>query len=342
MTPKPNLDFMRAFAVLLVVVEHTLLALRVMTVGRWQTAWIGVVGVFMFFVHTSLVLMWSLERKPTMLDFYVRRIFRIYPLALVAIFAALVFHAPVNGDPTHYFRYLPVTPKNVLAVCLLLQNLVPNAPSQIVSVMWSLPLEVQMYVFLPFLFFTVQRERGIWPVICVWLLSVALCHSLTAPGSLNFLTVVPDFLPGIMAYLLFARVRPRLSPWLLPMFLVLLLFGFMHQPNPRSGWILCLALGLGLPFFRQFRAPWIVRPSHELAKYSYGIYLAHPFSIVLGLYVLRGYSLALQLTVEVTTLVLFAVAAYHLIESPLIRVGSRVAARVERLHEEKQTALVAR
>ena len=335
MTPKPNLDFMRAFAVLLVVVEHMMLALRVTTLGRWQTAWVGVVGVFMIFVHTSLVLMWSLERRPFMLDFYIRRIFRIYPLAILAVLLAVALRAPVNGDPMHYFRFLPVTPKNIVIVCLLLQNL-SYAPSRILSVMWSLPLEVQMYVFLPYLFFTLRRERALWPIFGVWLFSVALCRILFLPEDVNFLTVVPDFLPGIMAYVLFDRIRARLPSWLLPLFLLSLLVGFMHNPGPRVAWILCLVLGLGLPHFQQFHSAWIVRPSHELAKYSYGIYLAHPFSIVLGLYVLRAHSLPLQITVAVVSLAIFAVAAYHLIEYPLIRIGSRVATRVEKRHEQKQ------
>ena len=53
----PNLDLLRSMAVLSVVVEHTLLGYGVQQLGPWPVEWIGVVGVFLFFVHTATVLM---------------------------------------------------------------------------------------------------------------------------------------------------------------------------------------------------------------------------------------------------------------------------------------------
>src|SRR5580692_6250213 len=103
----PNLDFIRAMAVLSVVFEHILIAHGVTRLGPINVAWIGVVGVFIFFVHTALVLMWSLERRPHTLDFYIRRVFRIYPLAIVAIVIALLFRAPVGGTADDFFAVAP-------------------------------------------------------------------------------------------------------------------------------------------------------------------------------------------------------------------------------------------
>jgi peptidoglycan/LPS O-acetylase OafA/YrhL len=145
----PNLDFVRSMAVLSVVFEHILIAHGVYWLGRIEVQWIGVVGVFVFFVHTALVLMWSLERRPHTLDFYIRRVFRIYPLAIAAIVVALLFHAPVGGTADTYFQAGPRTFRDVIPNLLLIQNLI-TAP-HVVSVMWSLPLEVEMYVLLPML-----------------------------------------------------------------------------------------------------------------------------------------------------------------------------------------------
>ena len=97
-------------AVISVVVEHTLISLGVVTVGPFPIQFFGVMGVMVFFVHTALVLMWSLERKPNTLDFYIRRVFRIYPLALLAIAIVVIFHAPVAGTPSpHPFHYADPT-----------------------------------------------------------------------------------------------------------------------------------------------------------------------------------------------------------------------------------------
>ena len=331
MNPKPNLDLLRGIAVLLVVVEHTLLAKRILTLGPFPIPWIGVVGVFTFFVHTSLVLMWSLERKPHVLDFYIRRVFRIYPLAIVAILIALLFRAPVAGSVQHYFLYLHQSRSTILSNLLLIQNLLPRA--NMLGVMWTLPLELQMYLLLPALFFLARRERAVWPILVLWVFACAIARSLFDKDASNFLAVVPDFLPGVVAYIAFTHRRPTLPPWLLPLFFATLATLFLLHPDFHRGWIFSLALGLALPSFRQFTHPWIVRPSHELAKYSYGLYLMHPFSIVLGLHLLASHSLALQIAVEIVSLAVFSIASYHLVEKPLIRLGTRVAARAERWYE---------
>ena len=75
-----NLELLRSFAVLCVVVCH---------VGNFfvvnnSVQVLGIFGVTLFFVHTSIVLMQSLERQQQdnlCVPFFIRRFFRIYPLA---------------------------------------------------------------------------------------------------------------------------------------------------------------------------------------------------------------------------------------------------------------------
>ena len=96
----PNLDILRAIAVLTVVVDHLVPTLRfhgyeVPHLVQLLTLHIGNAGVLAFFVHNSLVLMYSLERAggagrgAWFWRFYLRRGLRIYPLALkAALFGA--------------------------------------------------------------------------------------------------------------------------------------------------------------------------------------------------------------------------------------------------------------
>ena len=336
MRPLPNLDFMRSIAVILVVVDHTMLALGRHSLGKWDPAWLGTLGVFIFFVHTALVLMWSLERKPHTLDFYIRRLFRIYPLAVFAILVALFTHAPLQGPVTNFFEYHPLARADTIANLLLVQNFMPH-PSQIVDVTWSLPLEVQMYVVLPVLFFFARSQRFVWPLLLLWILVAAFSlQKFVDPNDLNLLTVVPMFLPGVMAYIGFSRLKPRLPAWTFPFLLAAVICFGMYRPTNRKGWLVDLALGLALPFFHQFRAAWLVWAADRVAKYSYGIYLAHPFALVLGIYLLPGKPLALQLTVEILSLAFIAWASYHLIEAPMIQLGKRLAARVEKRAEQAE------
>ena len=138
-----------------------------------------------------------------------------------------------------------------------------------------------------------------------------------------------------MAYVLFQRVQPRVPAWLFPCFLLALCIAFLRAPSIGASWPLCLALGMGLPFFRQIEFGPVARASHEIAKYSYGVYLSHPFALVLGFYLLRGHALWMQLGVTLGSIVVLSFAAYHLVEKPLIVLGAKVASRVESSYEQK-------
>ena len=336
MTAKPNLDLLRSIAVTYVVIDHSFLANGIKELGRWSTFWLGDVGVYMFFVHTSLVLMWSLERKPHTLDFYIRRAFRIYPLAWVAILCVFLFHAPVMG----YFYHVPhpVPARAFVESWLLMQNL--GRGWNFIGVLWSLPLEVQMYLFLPALFFFVRKNFSLWPILVLWTFIVAYDHQHSSSAVNDFAVVIPDFLCGVIAYISYSRRKPMVPGWLLPVYIVVLTLLYLVKPNTFRSWYFCLALGLGLASFREIRAPWLIRASHEVAKYSYGIYLFHSFALVLAFYLLPGKPLALQLAIEFAAIAIFAVAAYHLVEKPMIKLGSRLAARAEARYEQRELETV--
>ncbi len=91
-----NLDVLRSTAVLLVLVSHVIMAtghLDDPLLKAWGLRQVAQLGVLLFFIHTSLVLMMSLRRleaAPNMVArFYIRRVFRIYPLAIVTIACAV-------------------------------------------------------------------------------------------------------------------------------------------------------------------------------------------------------------------------------------------------------------
>lgn len=322
---KSNLDMLRSIAVMLVVLDHTLLAMHIRWIGAWEVQWLGIVGVFMFFVHTSLVLMWSLERRPYATDFYVRRFFRIYPLAIAAILVTVIFHIPTmhNLDGDTYF-VLPSI-RNVLSNLMIVQNIAWRG--NILGVMWTLPLEVDMYFLLPFLFFFVRQSSRLWPLVFLWLATTAYDRATFQSDDNTFVFCIPYFLSGVIAYALYSRLRPRVGAFLLPLLILALLCGFMTAPSFRHGWWLTLALGAALPLFRPLRTKWLARACHHVAKYSYGIYLAHPFSIAIGITFLQGHGLFIRLGAIVITMALFVIPAYHFLEKPMIDLGSRLAAR---------------
>jgi peptidoglycan/LPS O-acetylase OafA/YrhL len=328
----PNLDFVRSVAVISVVAEHTLLVLGIKQVGPFPIEYMGVLGVMVFYVLTALVLMWSLERRPHTLDFYIRRWFRIYPLALASVAAALLFHAPTGGNPQHFFSYTHPHLKDVASQFALLPLFVPVSPL-LVGPMWSLTYEVQMYALLPVIFFFVRRNFSLWPLFVIWgLVAVDTRHT---PDH-NFATSIDYFLPGIMAYVAFGRWKPRLPGWMLPPFLLCAWAAFLPHCNFHRVWWFCLVIGLALPLFRQIKSEAILAPSRQIAKYSYGIYLTHMFALVIGFYLLAGHSLPIRLLGELVPLIVLPVLAYHLLEHPMIRLGSRLAAHAEQRYEQRE------
>jgi len=327
-----NLDFLRAVAVLLVLAQH-LTRRGLGESATWvPTSYLGLFGVLLFFVHTSLVLMYSLERSGLRgvglaKDFYIRRFFRIYPLSTLAIAAALILHldSNVNGIPGLSHGELPSV-KSTIAQFLLMQNLFHI--KSIVNVLWSLPFEVQMYLFLPFLFVWARRKRVLWPLLALWATSMVAAWAQPQfwwLGRAPLLRFVPCFLPGIIAFTL--PHTPRLRSFVWPFFIGGLIAAYTLRPGEDTGRVLCLLLGLGIPFFQEIQNQKLRSISHQIAKYSYGIYLSHQFCIWLALGVLAGYAFWMRLVVLVSSLVLIPIALYHGLEKPMIDVGVRLAAR---------------
>ena len=317
-----NLDVLRAVAVLLVLLSHWY---GVVMPGH-PVYRFGAFGVGLFFVHTSLVLMWSLARRPSTTDFYIRRAARIYPLATVVSVAVLLTHAPVSvGRGTGYFLYTHLSAIQIAEHLLLVQNLFSG--NQLLYVLWSLPLEVQMYLLLPVLFFFLERNRKLWPLLVFWALTWLFCVREFSGVDLNLVFAACYFLPGVMAYVGFARWRPVLPSWLfLPSLLLVGFLGGLAQ-DWRSAAFAALALGLMLPLFHQLRFPALTRAAWYVARYSFGIYLLHPIALVLAYDLPTHASAPLRALLFFGSTTLLSVAAFHLVEQPGIRWGSRLAQR---------------
>ena len=202
-TESSNLDFIRAVAVLCVVLHHLLNASGRGSDFTWL---IGHMGVLIFFVHTALVLMMSLERNAAKLpasllvvDFYIRRGFRIYPLAMLCVLVTFVGLVPSRPEPWPWSTFL--------SNLALTMNLTYSEPMW--SVLWTLPLELQMYVVLPVMFLWLRRRPVVWAV-GGWCMALVAAMSYTHVSSrLNVAMYAPCFVAGVLAWRLMGSVRPR-------------------------------------------------------------------------------------------------------------------------------------
>lgn len=356
-----NLDLLRTVAVGLVFLTHLMGAMRLRGLGD-----LGRFGVLLFFVHTSLVLMFSMDRLGLTggrlyTVFIVRRIFRIYPLSIFTVFMVVVFHipfAPWFGGTMNS----PTWPGGLglLSNLLLVQNISGNA--SVLCVLWSLPFEVQMYAFLPILYILVRRFPSLRAISMIWLGGVFVASlEYIGRGRMDsdvlLLRYVPCFLAGVIAWRLMESQKRRLpgALWMLVLMTMVTLYRLedilrVYGPNWQGAlhgtlrndhriwlppsldlvrdWVFCGVTGLTLPFFSDFRSLWLNAIARNIAQYSYGVYVCHVpmLWICFSLLHLGNVFTSAILATFLTTLVSFAL--YRYIERPAIQFGKHLSMRM--------------
>jgi len=335
--PHRNLDLLRSLAVLMVLGDHIGIAL--LPAGwRQSCAMFGRLGVLLFFVHTSLVLMSSLERQGDRSDwvraFYVRRAFRIYPLAATAIALVLVLGIPA-GIPrlNSIVEFRAPTFSTVIANLALVQNLA--ARPQVLSPLWSLPIEVEMYLLLPFCWLISRRGFSQLAGLLVGLvLAFCIVQYAPVPFVWRFTVFVygPCFFGGVFAYaLLRRRVSAVLPPWVMlaGVFVgaAFLFFSRATDATPVRNWVPCLLIGALLPFIRERSASVVSAAAKKIATYSYGLYLLHIPALWLAFVVFGDSSSLVRALVFLMSLASLAWLAYHAVEAPFVRLGQRIVSK---------------
>ena len=297
-------------------------------------------AVLLFFVHTSLVLMQSLKRSEVAGDnivssFIIRRVFRLYPLSIVCILIVLALHIPRS------FRSGPFSMPGwsaVLANLLLVQNITKDA--SVTLPLWSLPYEMQVYFLLPFVYLSIRSPRSVRGTM-LWFAASALAAPIACLVSYQaayILQFLPCFMAGVVGYKLTSqRQAARWPSWCWTALILVLWasYGFAVSLQHVSIWsfslrnfsaaaITSLILGWMLPRFRQTTNPSLVFITKRLAKYSYGIYLAHQ-SIMWVSFIRFG---KLPVPVQWFAFVILAftlpVLFFHLVEQPMIEMGRRL------------------
>ncbi|WP_158231308.1 acyltransferase [Bradyrhizobium sp. C9] len=356
-----DIELFRGFAVAITVVSH--FGYLIHEWFEWTGYfWLGG-GVDLFFAISGFLitrsLLDSLERNRSFVAyaklFWIRRLFRLWPAALTwsTLFLLLSIFVDFTGfERDEVFR-------SWLFGALNIENLYIYAcsksspPCSITPLWhyWSLSLEEQFYLLLPFaLFFTRQRKLLIWPC-----LAIAFCQavSLRPWGHLLWFIRSDSLMYGTVVGIGWRYYGPTLESgfsafprWLLQLFLaglsVLLIVVARDQISQRHMGLVAVTAGLiVLILSRNSNLFTEARMSKIVATYigsrSYSLYLVH----VPILWVLREMLLKFS-TLQIATNLqhqIFALAlglafslilsecSYRFIESPCRRLGRRIASR---------------
>ena len=326
----PNLDFLRAMAVLIVYFFHLFL-----TTNTRLPDYLGHLGVLFFFVHTSLVLMFSLERieatgESFFLSFYLRRLFRIYPLSIVCVSVIILFQLP----RAPWWPWSNPDLSTILANLFLYTEFMYKPV--VTSVLWSLPYEVAMYMVLPFLYLAGKRYgvRGIFVLWCV-----AVAGAIAQPyvsSRLGVAQYAPCFIAGVASYFLgfgVQRFRLPFIGWPLTLLIAGAILGYGNHSEHEitAQWALCVLIGVTAPFFAELQLPAMRKACALIARYSYGIYLTHLHAQWTAFVLLKDSPSAVRYSVLVVLSIGLPVALYHFIDAPMVRMGASLARRLPRI-----------
>jgi peptidoglycan/LPS O-acetylase OafA/YrhL len=150
------LDVLRGLAALCVVFDHLsyyLLQNARGVIYQWFN--LGDYGVFVFFLISGYIVPASLERKGSVRTFWVSRVFRLYPLYLLAIGLAVVLWTMHFGG----LRGEDADPEtSIFSQLLMMSNVLAGV--NLPSVVWSLSYEMVFYLLLTALFMAGIHRRS--------------------------------------------------------------------------------------------------------------------------------------------------------------------------------------
>ena len=152
------LDLLRGIAALAVVFDH--LSYYVLQHVRDEIYhWFdpGNYGVFVFFIISGYIVPASLERKGSVRTFWISRLFRLYPLYLLAVGIAVALYFVHFGS----LRGEGSDPEaSILSQLLMMSNVLggQNLP----NVVWSLSYEMVFYLLITALFIARIHKRSSW------------------------------------------------------------------------------------------------------------------------------------------------------------------------------------
>jgi peptidoglycan/LPS O-acetylase OafA/YrhL len=343
-----GLDFLRGIAVLLVMAEHYQI--------HWFTTRFGWSGVDLFFVLSGFFVSGILFReyrqynRISIINFLVRRTFKIWPL----FYAALAVHILYYN-----LKGISLPESKIWAEVLFIQNLREG----VMAISWSLGVEEQFYLFLAFSFglIIVLRKFHRIPVFCFFIMIACVgLRLLNFEINKEFSLITHHFptwfrMDALMAGVLIAWAyyfgREKFTSfiiknniWLLIAALILLLPACLFTISgygmnifgltcTYAGYAIIISVCLVLPavkekWFAFFHKTIFTSIIAWIGFYSYAIYLFH-FSFGFGIanlvrkYITTGAPKILYFSVYLIANLMIGYISSRLVEQPFLRIRER-------------------
>jgi peptidoglycan/LPS O-acetylase OafA/YrhL len=284
--------------------------------------YLGNWGVVLFLICSGFILPVSLERQGSLGRFWVRRIFRLYPLYWVSLLLLVAFgfgetRMLLSGPPTQSLQIF-------LANMTMFQAFlgIPH----LIALYWTLTLELLFYLLLSLLFLLRLNARFSAATLVLILLAIGAELALPIPFAFSYSTHLLLILVGMVAYRHYTgTLRPAVGVGVALLTPLLLVIPQLLDPGNADQQLAWVAAQLAA--YACFGVAYLLRarPVHPALRYlgriSYSIYLMHVFVLDS---IPQLPSPALTLLVWLLALLVVASATYWWIERPMIAWGQRL------------------
>ena len=346
-----ELDGLRGLAALSVILLHLLWSVKGIN-PRIFIFTDGFAAVDLFFVLSGFVLAYPYfynDKKMSVFSFYVKRIFRIYPSAIFVIILSVLLHKYIfvlDGVKSMNYPWIATGWESLFSFKDILTSILIIGQAKILPPLWSLIIEVQASVILPFLilgFKALNKENTI--------LIFSIISALMIGSKITWLIYMPEFLLGLILAkykVEFVSYYKRLSPiikaiiFIVAMGLYLPRFTYLMGSNNEilirkivsvgSALLIIIALSDGI--FSSFLRKKVVK---FFGKISYTIYIIHwPLLLTLSSYLFpRTGSYLLIGIIYIPLTIISAYLLTRYIEIPLHNFGKNLVNKIT-LGKDKQ------
>ena len=331
----PELDGLRALAIVLVLIHHARPVERVVPIGY--------LGVTIFFVLSGyLITSISLAEEVTkgalsLAGFYIRRTFRIFPLYyfVLGVYCLLILgwnlfpekHLPLREALPYYLVYLQEIP--------FLRS--THADSLPFYQSWSLGIEEKFYLAWPLICFVALRYKTAWRIPTATVLAVACSlNRYTRP----YVSILFGCLLALSVQIQSVRRKMERTAAIGIWIVTALLLTFHFAPIQFWRWefalslyasVFALFLGFLVTSENYFKKALGASPLVFAGKMSYGIYLVHLLCLALlrtKLHIHNTWFMAfgvLGLSLAV------AIVLHYSLEQPFMRFGRYLSKRATSL-----------
>ncbi len=318
----PNLDSLRFFAALTVVISHCVIDFDYKFSNRFSQIFHlhffknGNLGVTFFFVLSGFLISWLLlkEKEKTktirLSSFYMRRVLRIWPVYYIVIIVGFWIgvncYFPILNNSSFAYR---VDISQLNWYVFFLANYDPGEKSQLVSSLWSVAVEEQFYLLWPLVLFLIDRKY--FAFFCLIIISISFCWRIydiqRGGGFVSTPFVMSDLAyGGLICYysiyssmfMSFIKNISKCAIYIVYLLLIgyVFLHGFSHIFGERIYLYyapfepLIFSTFFGFIILEQnfaknsFFKFGRIKLTNKLGKISYGIYAYHCFAILITFY----------------------------------------------------------